>query len=139
MPVYFTPHTEADARKFRELLKAGWCDVARIIEAAEKLSKSGKPMIELTVSVPDAEGDEWQLRDWIVPSSKFHALRFRHVCEAVGALAQYQAGTIAAEDFVAANAEVRVKIGVRKQRGYPDSNVIEDYAPTKVVNLQAAR
>src|SRR5947209_8454937 len=78
MPVNFTPHTEADARKVstRTLLKAGWCDVARIIEAVEKLAKSGKPMIELTVSVPDAEGNERQLRDWLLPTSNLGALNF---------------------------------------------------------------
>jgi hypothetical protein len=139
MPINFNPHSEADARKFRELLKAGWCDVARIIEAAEKLSKSGKPMIELTLSVPDAKGNERQLRDWLLPTSKLGALKFRHCCEAVGALAQYEAGSIAAEDFP--GNDVRVKIAIKKQRGYPDTNVIEDYAAvaSPVVNLRAAQ
>jgi hypothetical protein len=139
MPVNFTPHTEADARKVstRTLLKAGWCD-ARIIEAVEKLAKSGKPMIELTVSVPDAEGNERQLRDWLLPTSNLGALKFRRCCEAVEALAEYQSGSIAAEDF--SGNDVRVKIGIKKQRGYPDSNTIEDYAPTKssIVNLRSA-
>jgi hypothetical protein len=142
MPINFTPHTEDDARKVstRTLLKAGWCDLARIIEAAEKTAKSGKPMIEILVSVPDAEGNERQLPDWLLPTSKLGAFKFRRCCEAVGAMAEYQAGSISAEDFP--GNDVRVKLGVRKQRGYPDSNVIEDYAPVKsssVVNLRSGR
>ena len=99
----------------------------------------GKPMIENLVSVPDAEGNgERQLRDWLLPTSNLGALKFRHCCESVGALAQYEAGSIAAEDFP--GNDVRVKIGIKKQRGYPDSNVIEDYAApadSSVVNLRA--
>jgi hypothetical protein len=140
MPFNFTPHTEDGARKVstRTLLKAGWCD-ARIIEATEKLAKSGKPMIEILVSVPDAEGNERQLRDWLLPTSNLGALKFRRCCQAVSALAQYESGLIAAEDFP--GNDVRVKIGIKKQRGYPDQNQIEDYAAadSSVVNLRAAR
>jgi hypothetical protein len=45
------------------LLPGGWHD-ARIVEAMEKLSRQrGTEMIELTVIVPDADGNERTLRD----------------------------------------------------------------------------
>src|SRR4051812_34574679 len=90
-----TPRTEADAQKVarRSLLKAGWHDNGRITEAVEKPSKAGNDMIELIVVVPDADGNERTLRDWLNDSS-LGALKLRHAAEAVGALSRYEAGEI---------------------------------------------
>ena len=41
-----------------------------------------------------------------------------------GALAKYQAGNLEAADFP--GHDVRVKISIEKQRGYPDQNRIDD-------------
>lgn len=121
-----TPRSEADAQKAsrRALLKPGWRD-ARIIEAVEKPAKSsGRDMIELAVTVPDGDGGERTLRDWLTDST-LGALKLRHAAEAVGALAQYEAGEIGQADFP--GHDVSVKISVEKRRGYPDSNKIDDY------------
>lgn len=132
-----TPRTEEVAQRVsrRALLSAGMHD-ARITEAAEKPSKRGNDMIELAVVVRDAAGDDRTLTDWLTDSS-MGALKLRHAAEAVGALAKYEAGDISAADFPG---PVRVKIGVEKKRGYPDRNVILDYAAavSGVVNLRAA-
>lgn len=78
--------TEAQAQKesARKLLSAGWKD-GEITDALEKASKRGNDMIEISVMIRDAQGNE-------------------------------------------------------ESRGYPDSNIIEDYAPveaSRVVPLPA--
>jgi hypothetical protein len=132
-----TPRSAEEAAKVsrRALLPAGWHD-GRIAEAVEKPSKRGNDMIEITVIVPDADGNERTLRDWLTDSS-LGALKLRHAAEAVGALAKYEAGQIGQGDL--AGHDVRVKVSIEKRRGYPDSNRIEDYAatPGRVVNLRA--
>jgi hypothetical protein len=135
-----TPKSEADAVKAarRSLLKPGWHD-ARITEAIEKLSKAEKDMIELTIMVREADGNERTLRDWLTASDR-GAAKLRHAAEAVGALAQWEAtGEIGQADFP--GHDVQVKIIVQKRRGWPDSNQVEDYraaAASGVVNLRQA-
>jgi hypothetical protein len=129
--------TEAVRASSRTLLRAGWHDDARIVEAVEKPSKRGNDMIELTVVVPDAAGEERTLRDWLTDTT-LGAAKLRHACEAVGALARYEAGEIGQADFP--GHDVRVKISVEKRRGFPDQNRIDDYAAAsdpRVVNLRA--
>lgn len=94
-------------------------------------------MIELTIIVPDAQGNERTLHDWLTNSS-LGALRLRHAAAACGALPKYEAGEIDQGDFP--GHDVRVKVSIAKQRGYPDKNKIEDYAVAvaagRVVNLR---
>lgn len=133
-----TPRTEGDAQKTarRTLLKPGLYD-AHIREASERPSKAGNDMVELVIEVPDADGNRREFHDYLT-NSAFGAVKLRHACEAVGALAHYDAGEIAAADFP--GQAVRVRIGVEKRRGWPDRNVIEDYASAdrSVVRLREA-
>jgi hypothetical protein len=133
-----TPHSETDALNLsrRKLLPAGWQD-ARILEACEKPSRQGRDMIELLVGIADANGVERQLRDWLTDTT-LGAAKLRHACEAVGALARYEAGEIGQADFP--GHVCRVRISTEKKKGYPDRNIIEDYAmaAARVVNLRGA-
>jgi hypothetical protein len=132
-----TPRTEADAVKAsrRTLLPKGWTE-GKIIEASDAPAKSGAEMTTLVVGVPDADGVERQLRDYLT-DTPLCAARLRHVCEAVGALAQFEAGEISAADFPGHT--VRIKIGVEKKRGYPDRNVIEDYGTASASGVVSLR
>jgi hypothetical protein len=137
--VRFTPRTEADARNRaqRRLLKAGWCK-GRFCQATERLSHANNDMIEVVVAILDDNGNEHELRDWFTDSPAA-AAKFRHACEAIGVIATYERGEITPDDLV--GHELEVRIGVRKQRGWPDSNVIEDYRAAlaaRVVNLRGA-
>jgi hypothetical protein len=120
-----TPRSEQEARKAssRTLLKAGWY-MARIIEALEKESRRGNDMIELTVVVGDARGNDRDFRDWLT-NSDMGAAKLRNCCNAVGALDAYENGEISQEDFP--GHDVEVKITVEKRRGFRDQNRIEDY------------
>ena len=134
-----TPRTEAEAVKAsrRTLLPVGMAD-GEIREASDQPSKRGKEMITLIVVVRDADGIERELRDFLT-DAPVCAVRLRHVSEAVAALDKYENGSIGAEDFP--GHAVRVKIGIEKKKGFPDRNVIADYAPpaaARVVNLTRA-
>jgi hypothetical protein len=135
-----TGRSEAEAVKAsrRTLLRSGMYD-AQFREAVEKESKRGNDMIVVGVVVYDGEGGEREFRDYLTNTS-LGAAKLRHACEAVGALANYEAGEISAADFT--GHAVRVKIGVEKKRGFLDRNCIEDYAPASasgvVHHLRAA-
>jgi hypothetical protein len=122
-----TPRSESDLRKLAtsNLLKAAWYD-AEIQAAAEGVSSNRNDMIELTVSVPDGSGAGRGLRDWLTDVGR-GAIKLRRACEAIGALDRYEAGNINASDFT--GKAVRVKLGIQKKRGYPDRQIVEDYAP----------
>jgi hypothetical protein len=133
-----TVRTESEAvqASMRRLIRSGWY-VGEIIEAIEKVARSGNDTIELTVIV---EGRT--LRDWLTDAGR-GSLKLRHCCQACGddVFRRYEAGEITQEDFPGHH--VQVKIGVQKgTSAYPgDRNVIEDYRPTadyRVVNLRPA-
>lgn len=136
MRTTFRTEAEAHSVSRRELL-SGWQD-ARIIEAVEKPSKRGNDMIVITVIIRDADGNERTFLDWLT-DTPLGAVKLRHACEAVGALARYESGEIVQADFP--GHDVRVKIGIEKKRGYPDRNLIADYAASAspVVALRSAQ
>jgi hypothetical protein len=129
--------SEAEAVKAasRKLLKSAWYD-ATISEASEQESRRGNDMMKLTVVVDDGAGEERTFTDYLTDTA-FGGAKLRHCCAARGVLAEFEAGSIDQSDFPG---PVRVKIGVEKKRGYPDRNVIEDYAAAEsgVVTLRAA-
>jgi hypothetical protein len=133
-----TPLSETEARKLaaRRLLRPGMYE-GTITAAVDAVSKANNEMLVLDVSIIDS-GDTRILRDWLT-NTKISAAKLRHAAEAVGALAQYEAGELSPDDFL--GRAVRVKVGVEKRRSYPDRNAIEDYAATvnsSVVNLRSA-
>jgi hypothetical protein len=132
-----TPKTEAEARSAsRRVMLSGWHD-ARIVLAHEARSKRGNDMIEISVTVTDAEGHDRTFRDWLT-NRALGGLKLRHACEAVGALARYDSGEIEAADFPEGHT-LRVKIGIEKKRGFPDRQVIEDYAASSAASVVTLR
>jgi hypothetical protein len=132
-----TPKTEAEASAAsRRVMLTGWHE-ARIVQAHEGRSKAGNPMIEISVAVADADGNERIFRATGSLTLRWAALKLPRACAAVGALGRYESGEIGAADFDGQS--LRVKIGIEKKRGYPDCNVIEDAASSaSVVNLHSA-
>ena len=87
-------------------------------------------MIEVVLAVTDAD-NERQFRDYLVNSVLGVAvIKLRHACAAVNALEKYEAGEITQDDFP--GRACRVHVIVEKKRGFPDRNVIDDYAPLTV-------
>lgn len=127
-----------EAARKRSLLRSGWYG-ALVQDAAEGVSARGNDMIVATVIVANASGDERTIKDYLTSAASF-AVKLRNACAAVGALDKYAAGEISASDFP--GHAVRVRVGIEKKRGYPDRNIIEDYAaadePNRVVTLRGA-
>jgi hypothetical protein len=123
----------------REALQAGLYS-ARIHQATDKISQNGRPMIELVLAVNDGAGGTRFIKDWFVDSD-IAAARLRSAVIAVNALAQYEASEISADDFLSYGQDIVVRLAVRKQRRYPDSNTVVSYhkpAAAPVLRLHPA-
>ena len=115
--------------------KTGWYG-SRIDTARETLSNAGNECFECTHNVRNAAGDERIIRDRLT-ATNFGLLKLKHAIEAVGCSEKYNAGEeLTQEDF--AGADVEVKLGIEKKRGFPDRNIIQDHraAASSVVNLR---
>ena len=127
--------SEADALRASKhtLLKPGWIDGAHIATANEYLSRRENETIELELLVPDGSGGERIIKTWLTGAAR-GAVLLRHTCEAIGAMAQHDAGEVSPHLFP--GHVVAVKVGIRKQRGFSDQNCIDDIrASAGVVNL----
>lgn len=130
--------TEQEAMEERfNLLKEGEYD-AVITASSDAQSKTGNPMMDMTVSVYDENGKAHDVRDFLVFTSKM-MWKVIHFAESAGCLPGYEDGQLCSE--MAVGKRVRVKINVEegseipqdKLKGkslgskYPDKNKIEDY------------
>jgi hypothetical protein len=126
----------SDARR-KKLLQRGWRDDAFISDAFEGQSDRNDYTC-CNFVLPDGDTDR-EIKVYLTDTPRGRLL-LRHACQAVGALAKFEAGEIAAADFIGQH--VRAKIDIEKgRRGYPDRNVIVDVAAadtSSVVNLRSA-
>lgn len=94
-----------------------------ILEAWEKTSNAGNPMIELKVQI-EANGASRTLPDYLLAKG-IRAEKLLHCCIACGLRDKYDSGSVADEDFRGKRG--RLRLGLEKKKGFPDRNVIEDY------------
>ncbi len=127
---------EAMEERFN-LLKEGEYD-AVITASSDAQSKTGNPMMDMTVTVYDDNGKAHDVRDFLV-FTKQMMWKVVHFCDSASLLKEYEEGKLCSE--VAIGCRVRVKINVEegseipqdKLKGkslgskYPDKNKIEDY------------
>ena len=127
---------EAMAERF-QLLKEGEYD-AVITASSDAQSKTGNPMMDMTVSVYDENGKEHDVRDFLV-FTKGMMWKIVHFADSSGLVKEYESGSLCSE--AAIGKRVRVKITVEegseipqdKLKGkalgskYPDKNKVEDY------------
>lgn len=134
-----TPRSAEEAKRAstRTLLKNGVSYLALIAEAADTESRRGNSMIAMLLLVQLPDGEERELRDWLVDAPAC-AEKLRSAVVAVDALQAYENGSISAEDF--AGRTVQIRVGIEKRRGQPDRNYVESYraASSSVVTLQRA-
>jgi hypothetical protein len=114
---------QAAAKAKNPTLWRGWFS-ATVLEAVEKNDKNGEPMLALLLAVLHG-GETREFRDWLTTSYDRSASKLRHACDAVGALAKYEAGEISQDDFAGRTCQVRLDI--EKRRGFADRSVIVDY------------
>lgn len=128
--------SEAELRKAArpKNLPTGWQD-GEIEDALETTSQNNNEMFKCTVSFIDHDGEKWSVVTYLLDTPKT-ALVFRHACAARGVLAQFESGSVDASDLPG---PVRVKVKIRKQKGWPDRLEVEDFAPpaaSSVVQLR---
>lgn len=71
----------------------------QVLEATEKTSKSGNPMLELVLNVWGHDGKVFRLYDWLVGIESM-AFKTKHFWESVGEPEKYISGEAAAVDFL---------------------------------------
>ncbi len=108
------------------LLPAGDYDF-EVLDAEDKISKSGNEMIVVKLAVFRANGSRQYVTDFLMEKLAF---KLRHFCYAVGVGDKYESGDLAAE-HVKGRAG-RVKIQIEEQEGYPPKNIAKDYIPVVV-------
>lgn len=96
-----------------------------ILEAEEAKDKNENDMLKLKVKVFKDSGASQNLFDYV--SGAWMEFKLRHLCEASGLLAEYEAGEIEAYNFVGKTGKCKVGVKVDKTGQYPDSNSIMDY------------
>ena len=125
----FSP--KSDRELYEEMIwPAGDYDF-EVIEAEEKTSKNGNPMIALKLKVFHPSTDNTRtVRDWLMPSMGF---KLKHFCYATGNEVAYDDGTLDA--YACEGAAGRVKLIVQESDQYGKQNSVKDYlVPTAEPN-----
>lgn len=129
----FTPKNEDELQK-DILLEPGDYDF-EVIGAESSISKSGSPMLHLTIAVYSKDGAKNFIDDYIVDPSSFSPGRaqsfvmrqLRHFCAATGLLKSYNQGLMPSPEECLGKSG-RCKIGIEdKNPQYAPRNVIRDY------------
>ena len=97
--------------------------------SVEKISKAENPMIELTLTVYGSDGQEGEVRDWLVATDGGQG-KIQRFCKSADLWGTYQAGELCAESCVGLN--VTVKLKVQESDDYAPRNAVVDYLPRKI-------
>lgn len=103
-------------------------------DASEEVSEAGNEMVKLTIHVLNPEGQRRTVFDYLVNSDKAQ-WKIRHFAEAVGMVAQYEAGEMETADIVGRMG--RLKLRIKPAQGqYATQNAVNDYIPLPKSALQ---
>jgi len=123
----YTPRSDKEIRQARGLPEPGDADF-EITAAEETKSSKGNPMIKLTLSIWDSEGNQSTLWDYLLPDLDSMAWKWKHFCESLGL--DYNSGTIDIDSLVALTGKLVVSI--RKSDEYGEQGQVKDYTPKSV-------
>jgi len=131
-------YSEEQAMQERyQLLKKGEYE-GYVKESIDKMSSSGNPMMDMTITVYDESGRSYDIRDFLV-FTKPMMWKIVHFAKSSGLLQEYMKGKLCSD--LVKNKRVRVKINLEEGREipldklkdkpqgskYPDKNKIEDH------------
>jgi len=124
---------ELEALQNSDLLPKGEYEFS-VLEIAEKFSKAGNEMLEVKLHL--SSGNETRtIRDWIVMMDSM-AFKFKHFCEALGFLKEYEKGEIDLKALIGRHGKLLLDIqqgNPRPTGGYfPDRNFVQDYIKTEM-------
>lgn len=117
---FYTPKTDAQLQE-ESLLPAGDYDF-KVLEAEEKSSSKGNPMLAVKLQVMSDSGSRI-INDYIVPSTNFGERKLRRFAQALGLESEYTSGDLTADLVVGKFG--RVAIGQQEASGgYDAKNVV---------------
>ena len=118
--MHFQPKSEQEIAESK-LWKTGVYDF-EVLDAFEKTSKAGNPMIELKLRLSDGVRTRiiW---DYLLEETPE---KLRHACAVCGLLDKYETGVLSNDDFVGKTGKLRLIVEKGKGR-YADKNAIADY------------
>ena len=106
-----------------------------VLNAREKVSKSGNDMIELTLEAYDREGKSVHIFDYLLEANIQKLFAF---CSATGLEQKYHQGNLTSQDCIDKNAYIEVDLqkGKENPQGgtYPDKNNVKKYMAKNVVS-----
>ena len=118
----FNPCSEQELADKR-LLPKGDYDF-EILEAWERTSEAGNPMIEVKVRVTRNGSNLTRIVPDYLHAKK--ADKLRHCCAACDLMAEYETGSLNEVDFKGKRGRLRLAVE-RGRNGYASRNVIDDY------------
>ena len=116
----FQPRTEQQIADSK-LWNKGLYDF-EILDAFERKSKAGNPMMELKHRLTDGNRSRI-ISDYLLDETPE---KLRHACAACGLLDKYETGCLSNDDFVGKRGQLKLIVEKAKD-GYPAKNVIGDY------------
>ena len=125
----FTPLSEEEIKE-SNLFEPGIYNF-EVLEALDKISKSGNEMIELKIKIWDNNGKEKIIYDYLLEMMKF---KLKHFSECVSLEDKYNDGGINANDCIGKSGELDLIIYVDKKGRYADKNAVKDYIVNKDKN-----
>lgn len=134
MGLSFQPKTEAQLAEANLIPDKSECDF-EVLQAWDKVSKAGSPMIHVKLNVYREDGTGKFIDDYLLGAME---AKLRHFCDTTGLLPQYQAGSLCAADCVGRAGKVRVGIEKDETGQYPPKNKIKDYVVRKAKPLTSA-
>jgi phytoene dehydrogenase-like protein len=99
---------------------------AAVTKVEDKTSKkTGNPMEVWSVTVYGAEGDDREIKEYVViPGATF---KIKQLARALGRVAEFDAGTFHAEDHL--GEMLKVHLAIEEQEGFDERNKIGKYLP----------
>lgn len=119
-----TPKKEEELKKPFDLLPDNSEYDFEVLNAIDKVSKSGNDMIEINIGIYTSDKIGPRIFDYLLDAME---AKLRHFCDTTGLLREYENGTLNAEMCRGRAGKCRIGIKKDKTGQYPDKNVIKDY------------
>ena len=122
----FKPKSEKEIAEMNLLSKGEYS--FEIVDAEEKVSKAGTPMLVLKLRLFDQNLKTCgYVKDYLLESM---AHKLRHAAYSCGLGDNYEMGELTASVFRHKHGTVKIGIQIDKNGAYPDKNVVFDYLIT---------
>ena len=139
----FQPKTQEEIReqvKSRySILLPGVYDF-EVLEANDRISKKGNPMLELLLNIaeytPEGSLKNYWVRDYILSDNQ---PRLFELCEAINMLGDYERGVLDPVDLQGKCGRAEIIIRKDKEGQYPDQNSVKKYIAKKFESQEPSK